>query len=166
MEIIRGVISNLTVDSQRESKFPYYERTRKISFYINDKYCEFMIPAKSYLKNINDGDEVAVSCRRDKRRFAVYTYRNFTTNITYKDTKLGIAFFSIVLVGFFAWAFYWTFNPFIYSDPWGYDVNHLAVPIYITSAIGFGAIIGGILFGFSFNKYCNKYAKELYKLEY
>ncbi|ANE32469.1 Uncharacterised protein [Campylobacter hyointestinalis] len=49
MKIIRDVVSNLTVDSQRELKFPYYEKIKN-SFYVDDKYCKFILSRKWYLK--------------------------------------------------------------------------------------------------------------------
>ncbi|CUU86915.1 Uncharacterised protein [Campylobacter hyointestinalis] len=60
MKIIRDVANNLTVDSQRELKFPYYEKIKN-SFYVDDKYCKFILSRKWYLKNISDGDE-DISC--------------------------------------------------------------------------------------------------------
>lgn len=57
MKIIRDVASNLTVDSQRELKFPYYEKIKN-SFCVDDNIVNLFFLENGILKNISDGDEV------------------------------------------------------------------------------------------------------------
>ena len=49
MKIIRDVASNLTVDSQRELKFPYYEKIKN-SFCVDDNILNLFFLENGILK--------------------------------------------------------------------------------------------------------------------